>query len=154
MALPERPGHFQNILDLPTAAAGNHIPSNKHYPNTRDFEPLSCLPCTECLCLELPTPFLIHMQVSSSLSSYQFLWVNSSFQIPFFSCLKVPQVFQSATKLRNQGDGPCAELTESQYPAPLTSFGPPRGERCEGKEELTHCAVGTDMSLRLEYPHS
>lgn len=81
MALTERPGHFQNILDLPTAAAGNHVPSNKW-----DFEPLSCLPRTECLCLELPTPFLIHMQVSSSLSSYQFLWVNSSFQIPYPLC--------------------------------------------------------------------
>lgn len=84
-----------------SAAAGSHVSSNEW-----DFEPLSSLQRTECRYLELPTPFLVHTQVFSNLGSYQFLRVNSSFQIPFFSCLKVPQVFQSATKLRNQGDGP------------------------------------------------
>lgn len=72
---------FSEYSGSTNTAAGNHVPSNEC-----DFEPLSRLQTTECLCLELPTPFLIHMQVSSSLSSYRFLWVSSSFQIPSPLC--------------------------------------------------------------------
>lgn len=36
--------------------------------------------------MELPTALLICMQVFSSLSSYRFLWVSSSFQIPYPLC--------------------------------------------------------------------
>lgn len=80
MVSTEKPGHLQNIMHIPRAAAGIRV-----LP-IHIFEPLSCLQQMEHLCLGLPAPFLVHMQVFSSLGSYQFFWVNSSFQISYSLC--------------------------------------------------------------------